>query len=274
MKEQLEKFSVFLLAEKGFTNYTKEGYVGGIRRFITSATLYPSFNEIKIYIAAMHVKNVSYSHIVNTSLAIEHYMEFMGTPIRLGRPKKPKRIIMDVLSEAEIARIVGAAKNIREQTIIALLAYSGMRSRELCGVLVSDIDYTNQSVRILNSKHAKSRYVCVSSECLALILRYLEKYPRPKDNYLFTTLHKYHKYNPNDLRKLLRVVASRVNFERRIYPHQLRHSLATNMLNRGAGLVTIQQQMGHTSLETTMIYLHQILRKTRSEYQMFAPNYL
>lgn len=274
MKEQLEKFSVFLLAEKGFTNYTKEGYVGGVRRFITNATLYPSFNEIKIYIAAMHTKNVSYSHIVNTSLAIEHYMEFMGTPIRLGRPKKPKRIIVNVLSEAEIARVLGAAKNIREQTIIALLAYSGIRSRELCGILVADLDFANQGIRICNSKHAKSRYVCVSPECLTLVLRYLEKYPRSENGYLFTTIKKGHRYGPGDLRKLLRVVAARINFERRIYPHQFRHSLATNMLNRGASLVTIQQQMGHTSLETTMIYLHQVLRKTRSEYQMFAPNYL
>lgn len=296
MKEQLEKFSIFLLAEKGFTNYTKEGYVRGVRRFLRSAAVpvmecsqskaisgsgtlnlgirKPTFNEIKIYIASMYIKNASYSHIVNTSLAIEHYMEFMGTPIRLGRPKKPKRIIMNVLSEAEIARLIGAAKNIREQTIVALLAYSGIRSRELCGVLVSDLDSTNQSIRIINGKHAKSRYVCVSPECLTLLLRYLEKYPRSGNNYLFTTLNKCHRYSPGDLRKLLRVVAARINFTRRIYPHLLRHSLATNMLNRGASLVTIQQQLGHTSLETTMIYLHQVLRKTRSEYQMFAPNYL
>lgn len=274
IKEQLEKFSIFLLAEKGFANYTKEGYVGCVRRLINQMPLYPSFDQIKKYIALMHIRNSSYSHIVNTSLAIEHYMEFIGLPIRLGRPKKPKRIIVDTLSEAEIARIVGATKNIREQTIIALLAYSGMRSKELCSVLVGDIDFTNQSVKILNSKYAKSRHVCISPECATLVLRYLEKYPRPPNSYLFTTLHKGQRYDQSDLRKLLRIVARRINFTRRIYPHQFRHSLATNMLNRGAGLVTIQQQMGHTSLETTMIYLHQVLRKTRSEYQMFAPNYL
>lgn len=305
MKEQLEKFSVFLLAEKGFANYTKEGYVAGVRRFLRSAAGRPAadiagalsrcpvesrfagnavnhrqrqaaerFDQIKIYIASMRAKNFSYSHIVNTSLAIEHYMEFMGTPIRLGRPKKPRRIITSVLSEAEIARVIGAAKNIREQAIMALLAYSGIRSKELCEISVSDIDFANQGIRIRDSKHAKSRYVCVSPECLALLMRYLEKYPRSENDYLFTTLKKGHKYHPGDLRKLLRVAATRINFGRRIYPHQFRHSLATNMLNRGASLVTIQQQLGHSSIETTMIYLHQVLRKTRSEYQMFAPNYL
>jgi integrase/recombinase XerD len=139
---------------------------------------------------------------------------------------------------------------------------------------VEDLDFTNQGIRILNSKHAKSRHVCISPECFTLIHQYLEKYPRLANDYLFTTLKKNHKYNSGDLRKLLRVMANRINFKRRIYPHQLRHSLATNMLNRGASLITIQQQLGHSSLETTMIYLHQILRKTRSEYQMFAPNYL
>ena len=46
------------------------------------------------------------------------------------------------------------------------------------------------------------------------------------------------------------------------------------MLNRGAGLITIQQQLGHVFLETTMVYLHQALRKTRNEYQMYVPNYI
>ena len=78
----------------------------------------------------MYTNKFSYSHIVNTSLAIERYMEFIGSPLKLGRPRKPRRIIIATLSEAEIARLIGATKNIRERTILALLAYSGIRAKE------------------------------------------------------------------------------------------------------------------------------------------------
>jgi len=274
MQTQLTKFGTYLLVRRGLADYTIHGYVGSMRRFLSEATICPSIDQIESYVASMYTNEFSYSHIVNTSLAIERYMEFIGSPLKLGRPKKPRRIIIETLSEAEIARLIGATKNIRERTILALLAYSGIRAKELCQLLVCDVDFASQSLNIRNGKGAKDRSVCIPPECSALVMEYLQSYPRSSESYLFTTLQQNHKYHTGDLRKLVRVVAARNSINRRIYPHLFRHSLATNMLNRGAGLITIQQQLGHVFLETTMIYLHQALRKTRNEYQMYVPNYI
>jgi len=62
--------------------------------------------------------------------------------------------------------------------------------------------------------------------------------------------------------------------KKRVYPHLLRHSLATNLLHRGAHLLAIKEQLGHAFVETTMIYVHSNADHTQMQYRMYAPSYL
>lgn len=237
-------------------------------------TISPNISQVEGYIAQMRQQGSSYSHVVNTSLALERYMDFLGTPLKLGRPKKPKRTIKETLSEAEIARLIGMCKNIRERAILVVLAYSGIRNKELCNLTVSDINFSNQSIYIKGGKGSKDRIVCIPPECLAILMEYLQAYPRAQTDRLFTTLVKHKFYATGDLRKLVKVLAKRMNFSKRVYPHLFRHSLATNMLDRGAAIHCIQQQLGHAYMETTMVYLHPSLRRLRNEYLFYVPNYV
>lgn len=111
-------------------------------------------------------------------------------------------------------------------------------------------------------------------ECLQIISEYLKMFPRQNTDRLFTTIRTSKSYTTWSLRKLVKTLAKRINLSRRVYPHIFRHSLATNMLNRGANLFTIQQQLGHAYLETTMVYLHPALRRIRNEYLLYVPNYV
>jgi integrase len=101
-------------------------------------------------------KNYSYSHIVNTSLALEHYAKFKGIEVTLGRPRKPRRIVQNVLSESEVSRLIQAARNPREKAIIALLAYSGVRNSELRNIRRKDIDLGANHLKILGGKNKKT----------------------------------------------------------------------------------------------------------------------
>ena len=92
--------------DKGLGQITVEGYsrclsvaLRRMRKFC------PQSRDIRAYILGMHQKKNSYSHIVNTSLAFEHYSRLRGVRIRLGRPRKPRRIIKDTLTESEPASI-------------------------------------------------------------------------------------------------------------------------------------------------------------------------
>lgn len=224
----------------------------------------------------MYKQKYSYSHVVNTCLALEHFTRFKtGNPVRLARPKKPKRIIKDVLTEAEVSRIIQeSCENVREKTIIALLAFSGLRNQELCNLRVLDVDLGRNEITVRDGKNRKDGVINISAECAKLIIEYLRDFPRPAKEFLFTTLRKNQQMKTAYIRKIIHKIADRAKIGRRVYPHLFRHSLATNLLNRGASLMMIQQQLRHSFIESTMIYVTSRPARNKSEYEFHKPAYL
>jgi integrase/recombinase XerD len=270
----MQGFSQFLYARKGLGEVTVSNYVSTIRRLSLRIGLLPTTNSVERHITKMRTSGASHAHVVNTSIALERYMEFVGTPIRLGRPKKPKRLVSGTLSEAEVTLMIASSHNLRERAILSLLAYSGLRNKELCRLRIRDIDIANQTVSINATKTMKERHAVLAPACIAVLLDYLrERNGRPQD-FLFVTIRKGEPYQPQVLRKLVRADARRAGIERRVWPHLFRHSLATNLLHRGAGLMAIKEQLGHVHIETTMIYIHSAPARMQMEYRMFAPSYL
>jgi len=275
LRERMTEFGKWLLVKKGIGYVTIAGYQGSASRLIRALKTYePTHDQVINYIVKMHEKEYSYAHIVNTSLALEWYTEFIGNRIQLGRPKKPKTLIKNTLNEAEITLMINAAKNIREKSIISLLAFSGIRNKELCNLRVNDVNLGDNMVRVTQGKGMKDRLINISGDCSRILIDYVNQFQKKGEDWMFTTLRADHKYNPSDLRKLVHVLAKRAKIGKRVYPHLLRHSLATNLLKRGANLYMIKEQLGHVFLETTATYLRTFPLNIRNQYQMFVPSYL
>jgi len=222
----------------------------------------------------MYQKKYSYSHVVNTALALEHYTRYKGEVVKLARPKKPKRLIKDVLTESEVSRLLLATKNIRAKAMICLLAYSGVRNHELCNIKLGDVDLGGNQITVRDGKNRQDGVINISGECTRVLIEYLRAHPREKEDYLFTTLIRNNQLKTGDVRKLLRVTARKARIGRRVFPHLLRHSLASNLLNRGASLMMIQQQLRHRFIESTMIYVVSRPIRNRSEYDFHKPAYM
>lgn len=233
----------------------------------------PSHEQVEDYIAAMYDAKYSYAHIVNTIRHLRRYMLFLGNPIEIGYPKKPKHTIKDTLTEAEIAVIIAASKNIRERAILTMLAYSGIRNEELCNLRVKDVDTGGNMLHINLGKGSKDRNIPIAGECTAVLLKYLAAHPRNHESYLFSSHDNKRQFTTWALRLLVNTVVGRTSIEKRVYPHLFRHSLATNMIARGASVLTIQGQLGHAFIETTMIYIRSSDKRLVSEYNVFAPSY-
>jgi len=154
------------------------------------------------------------------------------------------------------------------------VAYAGLRNKELCNLRVQDVDFGNNSVRVLEGKGTKDGIASISAECTRILIQYLTEYPRPREEHLFTTLEHGNKYHSCDLRKLFRTVAERAGIKKRVYPHLMRHTLAMNMLARGAGIYTIKEQLRHSFVDTTLIYVNSLVPGTRNEYDKFVPSYV
>lgn len=275
-EKKLQSFAEYLCARRGLTECTIAGYVNAIRRLSLTIGLNPDHHALDLLIVRMRTAGASYSHVVNTSLALERYTEFIGNPIRLGRPKKPRPLIRYTLSEAEITLMIAACRTVREKTLLSLLAYSGLRNKELCGLKIGDLDIGSQVIHVRRGKGQKDRDASIAAPCAGLVVEYLhrDRLGAGPAEPLFVTLQHGNPYRPQDLRKLVHVAAKRAHIAKQVHPHLFRHSLATNMLIRGAHILAIKEQLGHAFVETTMIYLHAVPVAMQAQYWFFAPSYL
>lgn len=274
-KKLFSGFEKFLFVKKGLQPITVDGHIKAVERILRKIGAFkPTLNQVEDFVLGLYKSKYSYSHKANNVKAIEYWLEYLGKPATFGRQKKPRPIIKDTLTEGEVTKILFSCKNSRESAILALLAYSGIRNKELCNMKVKDVDFGSNTVRVIQGKNLKDRVVYISGNCTKAILKYISEYPRKDDDFLFTILRTGDKYNGMALRKLVHVVARRARMQKRVYPYLLRHSLATNMLHRGANILTIKQQLGHAWIDTTMLYIHSIGYGVKNEYEQFAPSYL
>lgn len=273
------RFQSFLIVEKGIGSLCAKSYSDAIKRYVNVTGIEePTKDDAIKYIMGFYNKNRSYSHIVNTSLALERYSGFLGgVQIKLGRPKKPRRIITGTLTEIEIARMFAYCKNIREKTIIGVLAYTGVRNLELCRLLVKDIDFTNDMVFIKGGKGHKDGLVFISPACLDVIKEYLQKYKRKDGQTLFFSVARNRRddlLRTDAVRKIVKKIAKRSGIKKRVWPHLFRHSLAMNMLAKGSDIYSIREQLRHSYIDTTLIYVHSSPQVMQNRYQIFCPNYM
>lgn len=219
----LAKFSDFLFASKGLGETTVNNHVTTIRRNFPIIGLRPDNTTIFRFIARMRRDKLSNSYIANTSVALERWGEFMGLPIKLGRAKAPYRLVQGTLTEAEMARLLGACPTLREKAIISLMAYSGLRNGELRCTRISDLNTAAQNMCVHGTKVGRDRVVALPAVCLGVVLEYLNTHKRTEaaQEWLFTTKRNGYQLQTQDIRKIVRLAAVRAKIGRRVFPHLL-----------------------------------------------------
>jgi site-specific recombinase XerD len=270
----IKPFASFLVARKGLMPTTVFGYSQAVKRIVRVIGRNPSPEKLEKFVTNLYSSEMSYHHKLNNVLALEKYLEFLGSPIRFGRQRKPKPIIKDTLTEGEITKLLFNCKNERERAILSIFAYSGLRNKEVCNLKVKDFLWNQNAIRVIQGKFAKDGISEIPPECSKIVIDYLNLFPRDSEKFLFTTLRKDHQMDTRDMRKLVKVVARRSKISKRVYPHLLRHSLAANMILRGADVISLKNQLRHSWLETTLHYANSIVFVEKNRYQKFAPSYI
>jgi integrase/recombinase XerD len=169
-------------------------------------------------------------------------------------PKTP-RTLVDVLSREELQALEDAAPTERDKLIIRILADTGLRVGELCGLRVSDlIEMDRRPYLKVWGKGSRERLVPIPR-----LHRRLQKYvqrSRPQDSHsdrVFLSLRRrpgggYEPLTPSGIGQLLDTAAERAGITKRVYPHLLRHSFATWQLQRGTSTIALKDILGHSSL--------------------------
>ena len=169
----------------------------------------------------------------------------------LPYPRVSKKL-PEVLSREEVRRLIRGARSLRDKTLLSVAYSTGARVGEVMGLRLSDIDRAQGLIHIRCGKGAKERRALLSQKLLVLLERFWKEY-RPKD-YLFSNADG-EPLGEGVLQKLCKDAALRAGIRKRVYPHILRHSFATHLLESGTDIRTVQVLLGHSQIVTTAGYL-------------------
>ncbi|NCN12009.1 tyrosine-type recombinase/integrase [Candidatus Kaiserbacteria bacterium] len=204
-------------------------------------------------------------------IALRAFLKFLRkrgiealSPERIELAKVPERSI-DLISAAELRRLMSAPdqKTIegkRDKAILELLFSTGLRISELCGLSIDDVDLTRDEFSV-RGKGDKVRVVFVSDSARSTLQDYLQ-HRKDMDDAMFTRYgRKMHdggglRISPRAVQRLIKQYAVKAGITRKVTPHVIRHSFATDLLQNGADLRSVQALLGHANIATTQVYTH------------------
>jgi len=178
--------------------------------------------------------------------------------LRVPREKK----LPDVLTVEEVRRLIAAVRTLHNKTYLWTVYSLGLRLTEGLNLQVGDVDGQRMLVHVHHGKGAKDRYVPLPPRTLTMLRQYWATHRNPK--LLFPATGRNHQQAAgatepmakDSVQGAMRRVVQQLGFQKRVSVHTLRHSYATHLLEAGVSLRLIQQYLGHSSLQTTMVYLH------------------
>lgn len=203
--------------------------------------------------------------------AFFNYLEFEDVikcnPVRKTKPVKEVKKLKESFTELQVEQMREIVKSDRDRAIIETLNTTGVRVSELCNIDIKDI---KDGAAVIRGKGNKERKVYFSEKALYYIRKYIER--RKDDNgALFVndkrTNGKYSRISKGTVEKIIREAGNRI--EIRAYPHKFRRTVATRGGNKGMPIQEIQALLGHSKLDTTMIYCNvanENVRMSHSKY--------
>ena len=286
-----------LRVEKNLSPNSISAYKGDLKRYLDFLSNEQSLIDlddirqihIRSFIRYLNDVNLAPVSITRSFSSIRSYHEFLSmeklvkkNPTQLLDPPKLPKKIPQVLSVIEVEAIINVVNTedsmgYRDKAVLEVLYSAGLRVSELCQLLVQKDLQDLQMLRVIGKKK-KERFVPIGNTAIQVINNYL-KYLRHKleergkhDGCLFLSnngkpLTRMTVYN------ILKKWTEAAGITKRVYPHILRHSFATHLLDGGANLREVQLMLGHVDISTTQIYTHHDKLFLTSEVQKFHPRW-
>ncbi|MCE5294928.1 MAG: site-specific tyrosine recombinase XerD [Chlamydiales bacterium] len=288
--EITDEFLLYLRAEKGLSPHTLEAYGRDVRNFLTHLNNQKPVEQIDrddviTFLAMLQAKKYASSSVARALIALKVFFRFLKRenkhPHDIGKlldTPKLWQMLPDVLSSTEIELLLAqpdlsSNQGIRDKAILELLYATGIRVSELCNLAIYDID--DDQIRVFG-KGSKERIVPVSKRAVEAVDDYLAKVRQAYDSETLKTLFLSLKGKPIDrtsVWKLIKTYAKQAQINKNIFPHMMRHSFASHLLDGGADLRIIQEMLGHAHISSTDRYTHVSLNKVHERFKSMHPRY-
>lgn len=221
-------------------------------------------NDIRIYLYETQKRTgISNRTLDGKRLVINTFMDWCwkegyipNNPCASIKPIKFEEKPREPLSNMELEIVRDACENYRDKAMIELFYSTGCRLSEMVNLKISDIDFTSKEVHLFG-KGSKHRTSYLNAKAEYMLKKYFEL-ERPKDSIsdsVFVIFRKpYNEMHKGSIYARIKAIQKRSGIERSLFPHLLRHTMATDALNRGMNVAEVKEILGHEKLDTTMIY--------------------
>jgi integrase/recombinase XerC/integrase/recombinase XerD len=236
-------------------------------RLDTSVEVRPVFiTDYFTFISSMKPYKAKTTHrIISTLNSFYRFLYSQGVitvnpMMGIERPKIKDQELR-YLKHSQVLRLIASIEDDRDRLIVRTIYATGVRVSELCGINIEDIDFEDETIKV-RGKGGKIRIVFVDHETLEDMSRFIgNRIVGP----LFMGQMGHH-ISPRSVQHIFKKYAPQG-----ITPHKIRHSYASELYRRSKNLRVVQENLGHTSIKTTEIYLHTDLDERKRVYQEFFP---
>lgn len=298
LQEAKRQFLEYLEIERGRSIKTVENYQRYLERFFAFAKTDNPGNiteemvrEFRLYLnrqpgtkQGRHtdpMKRRTQNYYLIALRAFLKYLRKRGveslSPEKIELAKVPERSL-DLISSTELARLMKAPDTStlvgkRDKAILELLFSTGLRISELTGLCTDDVDLSRDEFSV-RGKGDKIRVVFLSDDARKALQLY-QKARKDMDEAMFVQYGKNAKsakdlrLSPRAVQRLLKTYATKAGITRKVTPHVIRHSFATDLLSNGADLRSVQALLGHANIGTTQIYTHVTDKHLRDIHKKF-----
>ncbi len=285
IEKLLQEYFDYLEIEKNRSLKTRENYNHYLKKFIETTKISSPediteerVRAFRVALARGEIKKITQSYYV---IALRSFLKYLAkrdiptlAPDKIELPKIARRQI-EVVEYKDLERMLkpegkGDLRELRDLAILETFFSTGLRVSELCSLdRYIDLERGEFTIR---GKGEKLRVVFLSDNARRVIKAYLDK-RTDTDPAMFISLTKNGKVlgriTSRAVERLVEMRARKAGISRRIHPHELRHSFATDLLLNGADLRAVQEMLGHASITTTQIYTHLTNKELREIHKSF-----
>ncbi len=296
MKKKVEEFLKFLGEQRNYSIHTLISYRTDLmqfKEFLEKSG--KNFKEIDLnvsrnYLFHLTEKGLSKNSIIRKVASLRSFYKFLSSrkyisenPVfLLSSPKKEKNLphflgIKEMESLLSL-KFKGSLEK-RDKAILELLYSTGMRVSELTSLNLEDINWDERFIHI-KGKGKKERISPVGEKAIEAIKIYLKErekllthlrkdiYVEPQSLFLNAWGGR---ITPRSVERMVNKYVIKASINKKVSPHQFRHSFATHLLERGADLRAVQELLGHSSLSTTQVYTHLTPERIKKVYSKSHP---
>ena len=275
----IDEYIEYLEKIKGYSKNTITSYKTDIKKYFEYINNNnKNYDEIEKYIQSLSKSKYAKSTVNRKIVSISSFFNWCINQKKLNikdikqiKNIKTERKLPTILTSNYINNLLdtiptSTSKEIRDRTIIEILYSSGLRVSELTNLKVNDLK-NNKSLKVLG-KGNKTRILPMTDKSYKYMNLWLSKYRseyknEKSGNYIFLGVRG-GKISDREIQRI-------VNLRLGTFPHSIRHTFATHLLDGGADLRVVQEMLGHTDPSTTQIYTHVSKKQLKEKYKRTHP---